>query len=408
MAALKDGVIRRGKSWSYVIRVTDASGASRPRWVGGFPSEDAAKAARDAARVAARRGEFVDRSAITVEAYLSQWLSGHSLEVKPKTLEDYRSLIARYVVPRIGRVKLQAVRPSTLTGLYQTLLAEGGQSGRPLSARTVGYVHAVLRKAFNDAVRTDQLLPSNPADRAKRPRATVAPGVREVWDATQLVTFLDLVAAHRLLPFFRLAAFTGARRGELLHLRWEDVRLDGSEPSVFIRGSVAVVAGRRVEGTTKSGRTRTVSIDDGTVAILRAHAELQGKERERAGGSWRGSDHVFRMEIGSPLHADAPGSTMRDAVNAHNRRHPDAPLPPMRLHDLRHVHATLLLRAGVPVHVVAARLGHADPAITLRVYAHVLPQQASEVAQVFASMVDQSGDETSTVSNSVSKGLPRP
>ena len=200
MSTLKDGVIRRGTSWSYVIRVTDASGASKPRWVGGFPSEAAAKAARDAARVAVARGEFVVRSGVTVSQYLDRWLEAHALEVKPKTHEDYRSLIATYVQPRIGTMRLQAVKPSTLSSLYRTLLAEGGRSGGPLSARTVGYVHAVLRKAFNDAVLTDQLIASNPAERAKRPRATAPVQVREVWDASQLMTFLAEVETHRLFP----------------------------------------------------------------------------------------------------------------------------------------------------------------------------------------------------------------
>jgi len=85
MGQLRDGVIKRGHSWSYVIRVTDAAGISKPRWVGGFATEASAKAARDTARVAARRGQYVDRSRITVSAYLTDWLDAHALEVKPKT-----------------------------------------------------------------------------------------------------------------------------------------------------------------------------------------------------------------------------------------------------------------------------------------------------------------------------------
>lgn len=388
MSGLHDGVIRRGSSWSYVIRVTDSTGANKPRWVGGFRTEADAKAARDAARVAARRGEYVDRSRITVETYLREWLAGHALEVKPKTHEDYRSLIAAYVVPRIGRMRLQSVRPSTLSGLYQALLTGGGRYGQPLSPRTVGYVHSVLRKAFNDAVRTDQILAINPAERAKRPKAPAIEQVRDVWDAAQLRTFLDAVSTHRLFPFFRLAAYTGARRGELLHLRWEDVQLDGDDPHIRIRGSMTMVAGKRVEGTTKSGRVRTVGIDAGTVAVLRQHAERQAKEREIACGSWQEGGYVFRMEIGSPLFPEVAAALMRRTIATMNEGRSTPVLPLIRLHDLGHLHATLLLQAGIPVHVVAARLGHADPAITLRVYAHVLRDQAIEVAQIFASVVD--------------------
>ena len=150
-----------------------------------------------------------------------------------------------------------------------------------------------------------------------------------------------------------------------------------------------MVAGHRVEGTTKSGRMRTVGLDARTVRVLREHAERQATERERAGHSWHESGHVFRMEAGTPLFPDIAGELMRRTIRALNSAHPETPLPHMKLHDLRHIHASLLLKAGVPVHVVAARLGHDDPAITLRVYAHVLRDQASEVAQLFASAVEE-------------------
>ena len=100
MGALKDGVVKRGNTWSYVIRVTNhTTGASRPRWVGGFRTEGEAKAARDRARVAARRGEYVDQSRITVKTYLEEWLAGHAATVKPKTWSGYRNDLRLYVIP---------------------------------------------------------------------------------------------------------------------------------------------------------------------------------------------------------------------------------------------------------------------------------------------------------------------
>ena len=175
---LRDGVMKRGTTWSYVIRVKDPeTGISKPRWVGGFATEQDAKAARDQARVSARQGQYIDRNSITVAAYLDQWLEAHALEVKPKTLQDYRHLINRHVRPYIGELRLQAMSPARLTKLYRELATNGGRDSAGLSPRTVEYVHAVLRKAFRDAVVVDQILPSNPVERAKRPRkANSEPG----------------------------------------------------------------------------------------------------------------------------------------------------------------------------------------------------------------------------------------
>src|SRR5690606_17574827 len=148
----------RGKTWSYVIRVpAPETGVSKPKWVGGFATEDEAKAARDEARVKARRGGYIERNQVTVTDYLTEWLDTHSVQIKPKTLQMYRFLVDRYVVPRIGEMRLQAVRPATITKLYRDLSASGGRDGKGLSPRTVEYVHAVLRKAFRDAVEIEQL-----------------------------------------------------------------------------------------------------------------------------------------------------------------------------------------------------------------------------------------------------------
>ncbi|HYB14759.1 MAG TPA: site-specific integrase, partial [Streptosporangiaceae bacterium] len=194
------------------------------------------------------------------------------------------------------------------------------------------------------------------------------------------------------------AAYTGARRGELLYLRWRAVDLDAAE--VSFGGSTAVVRGRRVEGTTKGGRSRVVSIDSETVEILRAHQSQQAEERQAAGSARTDNDGlVFTTKWGEPLYPDTVTALMAKLISTYNKSvGVDAEaLPHARLHDLRHLHATTLLLARVPVHVVAARLGHADPAVTLRVYSHVLREHALDVGDVFALAVK------AAVSKSVSK-----
>ncbi|SCK05855.1 tyrosine-type recombinase/integrase [Streptomyces sp. WMMB 322] len=384
---MRDGIVKRGATWSYVVNVYDPKlGKSKPTWVGGFDSEDEAKAARDKARVQAREGSYVRRNRITVAEYLSEWIDLHAVEVKPRTLSGYRWIIKQYVVPNIGGLPIQDVRPATITRLYTKLREQGGRNGRPLSPGTINHVHTVLRKAFRDAVDVEELLSRNPVERAKRPRRDdLEPG--EVWTKAQLRAFLRHASHHRLGAFFHLAAYTGARRGELLFLRWNAVDVDQRE--VTFRGSTGYVSGERIEGTTKTGRSRTISIDQATTAVLKGHRAMQDAERAKFGMAPVGTDdHVFANEVGEQIHPDTVSSLMTKLIASYNSpedgTRPKPPLQRARLHDLRHLHATMLLLAKVPVHVVAARLGHRDPSVTLRVYAHVIKDIASDVAETFA------------------------
>ncbi len=358
---LRDGVMKRGNSWSYVIRVKDPeTGVSKPRWVGGFATEEETTATRDEGRVKARRGEYIDRSRVTVTAYLDDWIESHAMEIKPLALLDYCSCIRLYVTPRIGHLPIQAVRPSTITKLYRDLLTSGGRGGRPLAVPTVTHLHAVLRKAFHDAAMVDELIGSNPVERAKRPRIQAhEPGT--VWSVAQLRTFLVTARQHRLFAFFHVAAYTEARRGELLNLRWTDVDLDAKKTT--ITGSTAVIAGERVNGTTKSGRTRVVSIDDETAAVLRQRKKDQAAEQLHAGDSWSSTKdgYVFTTGWGKPIYPDTVTSLMSKLIRAHNepenRPRPKDQLPHARLHDLRHPRHDLaaLRRSG------ARRRGPARP-----------------------------------------------
>lgn len=166
--------------------------------------------------------------------------------------------------------------------------------------------------------------------------------------------------------------------------------MDLGAAEITFGGSTAVVQGQRIEGTTKGGRSRTVSLDRDTGTILREHRRHQAEERLAAGEAWADSGGlVFVTRWGEPLYPDTVTALMTKLIIQHNKAvtPPAKPLPHAWLHDLRHLHATTLLLAGVPVHVVAARLGHADPAVTLRVYSHVLREHAAGVGDIFAQAV---------------------
>jgi integrase len=246
MSGLKDGVIRRGATWSYVVRVRDPqSGRGRPRWVGGFHSYSEAAAARDDARVAARGGWLGARSQLTVGEYLDNWLSEHTWLITAATKATYRRTIAIYITPRLGALRLQELRPDTVTRFYQDLLEHGSRTGGPLAAVTVESVHIVLRKALEDAVWITQLILVNPAAHALRPRRNRHVD-RDLWTPDQLRVFLHTAQRHRLGPYYWLAAYTGARRGELLALRWTDLHPGRAQLSIC--RSAGYADGARFEG----------------------------------------------------------------------------------------------------------------------------------------------------------------
>jgi len=386
---LRDGVMKRGNTWSYVIRIKDPeTGISKPKWVGGFATEDEAKAARDEGRIKARHGEYIDRNRITVTAYLDDWIDAHAMEIKPRTLADYRACIRRHAahrplahpgcspfhhhqaVPRPADQR-RPRRPAARR-LNRNPPARGPQEGVP-RCRHCGRTH------WQQSRGTGQAATSAVAGAWNRLDDSPAPGVPDHRETTPAVRLLPRRGLHR------------SARGELLNLRWTDIDLDAKK--ITITGSTAVIGGERVNGTTKSGRTRVVSIDDETVTVLRQRNADQAAEQLQAGDSWRGTrdGHVFTTGWGEPIYPDTVTSLMTKLIRAHNEPdqgpRPKDQLPHARLPDLRHLHATTLLLSGVPVHVVAARLGHADPAITLRVYAHVIRGAEAAAADIFAHVV---------------------
>jgi integrase len=213
-------------------------------------------------------------------------------------------------------------------------------------------------------------------DRPRRQRKAM-----RVWSAGQLTTFLAAVENDRLHPLLRLASHTGARRSELLGLQWP--QLDLAAATMSITGRRTRVGYEMVEraGTKTAAGARVVDLDPATVDVLRLWRKAQAAERRAWGVAYVDTEYVFTAENGQPVHAD-------HLAHRFERLIATAKVPAIRFHDLRHTHATLLLKAGVPPQVVAQRLGHASPALTLSIYSHVLPRQQAAAAAAFAKLVE--------------------
>jgi integrase len=169
-----------------------------------------------------------------------------------------------------------------------------------------------------------------------------------------------------------LALRTGMRQGELAALRWEDVDLNG-KPSITVRRSADTRTQTRVS-TTKTGKKRKIHIGPRTVEVLNAHRARQREER-MAAASWADPGLVFPNTKGKIRRRDSVMRSLRQFLE-------EAGLPiEVPFHDLRHTSGTLALRQGVPLHTVSRMLGHADPAMTLRRYAHVLDDMRDDAAR---------------------------
>jgi integrase len=248
-----------------------------------------------------------------------------------------------------------------------------------LSPKTVSNVFVLVTKALNDAV-AQGLLATNPANAAVRTRARLEDRRVAAWTSSELAAFLTAASADRHHVALRVAAYTGMRRGEVIGLRWPDVDL--RRRTLAVRQAVVLVDGVPRTTTPKSGRARVIDLDEGTAAALRRHRARQMQERLHWGPGYVENDLVFRCEDGSPIHPDRLSQVFDRLVRVSKLRR-------IRLHDLRHTHATLLLANGVPVKVVSERLGHSDPAFTMKVYAHVIPGMQSDAASRFADLIER-------------------
>ncbi len=329
-------------------------------------------------------GRYVEPRKLTLAAYLrDEWLVATSPPaVAWKTWRERRDSFERHVIPRLGGVELQKLTPAQLTALYGDLLRAGGAGGQGLSPTTVRDLHRRLRKAFADAVRWG-LMERNPGDLADPPSPKVAASARraamQTWDEDELRTFLEATSADPLGTLWLVAAMTGLRRSELMGLRWADLDLIAS--TLTVHQTVVEYAGgwAPTDRQKSAGSARTIHVDTDTVKALRSHRARQIEIR-LAAPHWNDHDLVFPSEMGG---VRSPGSVSV----AFRRAVAKAGVPPIRLHDVRHTHATLLLRAGVNPKVVSERLGHSSVAFTLDTYAHVIPGMQSEAAELLATRI---------------------
>ncbi len=360
---MRGHIAKKGNRYYAVIYegIDPATGKPRHRW---HSAGDTKKGAEKILGDLVKRmhdGDYRSPDKISLGDYLlERWLPSKRTRVKASTAAAYESNIRLHINPYIGLIPLQKLQPEDLDELYVKLLTEGKRngSGGGLSAKSVRNVHATIQSVLSDATRKGTVF-RNVADIADPPSISRSGRSMNVWTSDQLRSFLTEIAGHDLYPLYFLAATTGMRRGELAGLRWRNVDLDAAR--LTVNQQVVSVEYELIEDDLKTvSSRRTIDLDEQTTVMLRRHRRGQLEER-MATGQRDDEGFVFARPDGSPVHPDLISQTFQRFMD-------QSELPRIRLHDLRHTHATILLQQNVHPKVVSNHLGHSSIAITLTVY----------------------------------------
>lgn len=333
-----------------------------------------------------QRGTYREPSEMTLDQYLDQWLEGSRTSVRQRTHNDYERMLRGYIRPHLGHVRLEALTTPMIRTAYAKLLetrigkppAEGEDERRTLSPRTVRYAHSVLRLALGMAA-DDGLIRSNPA-RAKKLLPMMKREEQRVLSREQAVKLLSATKSERTGALWNLLVRTGLRPGEALALKWRDLRDSKVKVQRTLCPTTKDDAGKwwRLEEPKTAKSRRTVELHPETVEALEFHRGLQQVDKETAGEGYTDEGFIFASPTGQPLRQDVlyKGDFKRACTAAG--------VPYVRMYDLRHTAATLMLEAGVPLKVVSEQLGHASITMTADVYTHVSSSMQVQAAEALA------------------------
>jgi integrase len=319
----------------------------------------------------------------TTGGWLDFWLENDAKLLQSwerNTERRVRGIVGNNLKPHIGSIPLVDLTPNDILDMYTKLGKKGGgRYGKPLSKRSIRYVHTVLNQCLNQAVVRGRINTNPAAGLAPASEKGKSKDKWVVLDEGQLSEFLQQIKDHRDYPLIFVAAYTGLRQSEILGLALD--RILWEEKAIVINQTLHKNREDGEEEFEHRGRTknpsstRTIDVSERVLEVIKDYLITKGRDIES-------KQLVFTEDDGSPIDSDNLSSRYRKLTKKHGHEG-------MTFHHLRHTHATILLSNGAYINEVAERLGHTDPRITLSTYGHVLPKNRRRLADRFDELVSE-------------------
>jgi integrase len=381
-AAQGSGTIRQRKNGRWEARYTigrDAgTGKQIQKSVYGASEKEVLKKLQQI-HVDIENGAYTEPTKLTVGAWLGIWLNEYTSHIKQSTKSDYANKSTNHIIPALGSIPIQKLNSHTVQEFYNKLLENGRikqechikETPDGLSARTVKLTHTILHMALNQAVKLNYIK-TNPTDACTLPR--VVKKDMKILQGSQIPAFLKAVENHYHKALFTTLLFTGMRRGEVLGLTWECV--DFSSGTILVKKQLQrerIKGGKLQLVPLKNDRQRLLSPPSTVFKVLAEHRKMQAENQFSMGQVWDYSGLVFTNCTGGALDGDAVYNSFKRMLVKNN-------LPPIRIHDLRHTTATLMLQNGDDYKTLQGALGHHSAGFTLDTYGHVTEKMKKDSA----------------------------
>ena len=378
---MKGHIRERGAgNWYAVIERKDPATGKRKRKWQKLKARGKREAQIECAQLISQvsSGVYIDSKKITLRQFLEIWLAFKKPNVSPRSYERYEELALKNIAPLLGEVTLTQLRAEHISQAYAKAVESGRRDGKGgLSPRTIHHMHRVLRQALGQAMKWDRLN-KNPCDLLKKEdRPKIEKKAVVTLDPAATVKMLEAARESRWFVPMLLGSMCGIRRGEIAALRWSDIQWD--QEQITVKNSIEQTKTGCREKETKGSKCRTIAMPAILIEELKAWRVRQAQEFLRLGMRPDGNTRVVTKADGSSPNPQS----LTDTISRFMKEQGSA----VRLHGLRHSHASHLLAENVHPKIVQERLGHYSIAITMDIYSHLMPNmQADAAAKVDAAL----------------------